>query len=83
MAGSIPPARRTSYPHRSIKYQLYQMDTEEILAGGVVERVGSPQAVTKTPSGTSEWKCGVTCKAEPKKHREATRAGLGLQSIEA
>ena len=37
----------------SIKYQLYEMDTEEILAGGVVERVGSPQAVHK-------WRIGPT-----------------------
>ncbi|MBI3180767.1 MAG: acetate/propionate family kinase [Myxococcales bacterium] len=26
----------------SIKYHLYEMDTEEVLAGGTVERVGSP-----------------------------------------
>jgi len=28
----------------SIKYNLYEMDTEEALAGGAVERVGSPEA---------------------------------------
>ncbi len=37
----------------SIKYQLYEMDTEEILAGGVVERVGSPKSLHK-------WQVGPT-----------------------
>ncbi len=37
----------------SIKYQLYEMDTEAILAGGVVERVGSAQALHK-------WRVGAT-----------------------
>jgi acetate kinase len=36
----------------SIKYQLYEMDTEAIIAGGIVERVGSPRAVHKFQVGT-------------------------------
>ena len=28
----------------SIKYNLYEMDTEEALAGGSIERVGAPEA---------------------------------------
>lgn len=35
----------------SIKYQLYEMDTEQIIAGGIVERVGSPRAVHKFQLG--------------------------------
>src|SRR4051812_48684691 len=37
----------------SLKYQLYEMDTEAIIAGGVVERVGSAQALHK-------WRVGST-----------------------
>ena len=29
----------------SIKYQLYEMDTEVVVAGGIVERVGTPRAL--------------------------------------
>jgi acetate kinase len=35
----------------SVKYHLYEMDTESVLSGGVVERVGSAQALHK-------WKAG-------------------------
>jgi acetate kinase len=52
----------------SIKYQLYQMDTEEILAGGVVERVGSAHAVHK-------WRVGAT-RSEAELSAPNTRAGL-------
>ena len=38
----------------SIKYQLYEMDTETTIAGGVVERVGSPQAVHKFQLGSAK-----------------------------
>jgi hypothetical protein len=33
---------------------------------------------TKTPSGTSEWKCGVTCNAEPKNGMNDTAPGLPM-----
>ena len=52
----------------SIKYQLYQMDTEEILAGGVVERVGSLQALHK-------WRAGPT-RAQTEISAPTMRSGL-------
>ncbi len=52
----------------SIKYQLYEMDTEEILAGGVVERVGSPQALHK-------WRVGPT-RSQAEIQAPTMRAGL-------
>jgi acetate kinase len=36
----------------SVKYNLYEMDTEEAVAGGIVERVGSAQARHKWRVGT-------------------------------
>ena len=35
----------------SVKYQLYEMDTEEILFGGSVERVGSPASLHRWQHG--------------------------------
>jgi acetate kinase len=52
----------------SIKYQLYQMDTEEILAGGVVERVGSAHAMHK-------WRVGAT-RSQAEISAPNTRSGL-------
>ncbi|HEX8704968.1 MAG TPA: acetate/propionate family kinase [Myxococcaceae bacterium] len=52
----------------SIKYQLYQMDTEEILAGGVVERVGSAHALHK-------WRVGTT-RSQAELAAPNTRSGL-------
>jgi acetate kinase len=52
----------------SIKYQLYEMDTEEILAGGVVERVGSAHAIHK-------WRVGTT-RSQAELSAPNTRAGL-------
>ncbi|HYI01240.1 acetate/propionate family kinase [Hyalangium sp.] len=52
----------------SIKYQLYEMDTEEILAGGIVERVGSPQALHK-------WRVGPT-RSQAEIPAPTMRAGL-------
>ncbi len=50
----------------SIKYQLYEMDTEEILAGGVVERVGSPKSFHKWQVGQTRLQADI---AAPN-HRE-------------
>jgi len=36
------------------------------MGGGNGSKRTPPSCGTKTPSGTSEWKCGVTCKTEPK-----------------
>src|SRR5689334_11869996 len=54
----------------SIKYHLYEMDTEEVLAGGVVERVGSQGAIHK-------WKYGKT------KSEEAIAAPTHRSGLEA
>jgi hypothetical protein len=37
------------------------------VGGGNASKRTPPSPGTKTPSGTREWKCGVTCKAEPKR----------------
>ncbi|MBS1149290.1 MAG: Acetate kinase [Myxococcaceae bacterium] len=55
----------------SIKYQLYEMDTEAILAGGVVERVGSPKSLHK-------WQVGAT-KAQAE--ISAATYGQGLEVV--
>jgi acetate kinase len=52
----------------SIKYQLYEMDTEAILAGGVVERVGSEGALHK-------WRTGAT-RSEARVKASTMREGL-------
>src|SRR5688500_12159109 len=54
----------------SIKYQLYEMDTEEILAGGVVERVGSAKSLHK-------WQVGPT-KSQAELSAPTHREGLDL-----
>lgn len=38
----------------SVKYNLYEMDTEQVLVRGSVERVGTPQAVHSFRIGTAE-----------------------------
>ena len=38
----------------SIKYKLYEMDTEQVLAAGVLERVGSPEARHSWEVGTAK-----------------------------
>lgn len=52
----------------SVKYHLYEMDTETVLAGGAVERVGSPQAFHK-------WKVG-SVKTEEKVSAQTLRGAL-------
>ncbi|MHB8872070.1 MAG: acetate/propionate family kinase, partial [Myxococcaceae bacterium] len=54
----------------SVKYNLYEMDTEQPLAGGTVERVGSPQARHK-------WRVGSTAQ-EADVAAPTLRAGLEL-----
>ncbi len=50
----------------SIKYQLYEMDTEEILAGGVVERVGSAKSLHKWQLGPTKSQAEISAPS----HRE-------------
>ena len=38
----------------SVKYNLYEMDTEATLARGAVERVGSPESLHKWEAGGSK-----------------------------
>jgi acetate kinase len=52
----------------SIKYQLYEMDTEQIIAGGAIERVGSSEAIHK-------WQVGAT-KSRADVQAPNVRAGL-------
>ena len=52
----------------SIKYDLYEMDTETALAGGSVERVGFPEAIHR-------WTVGSTT-GEAKVEAPTVRAGL-------
>ena len=52
----------------SIKYDLYEMDTETVLAGGTVERVGSPEAKHRWRVGTASGDEAIAA--------ETHRAGL-------
>jgi hypothetical protein len=49
-----------------VAYPLSNRSTSPCVGGGNGSKRTPPSRGTKTPSGTSEWKCGVTCKAEPK-----------------
>lgn len=44
----------------SVKYDLYEMDTEQSLASGVVERVGGDQALLRSVAGAKREDANVT-----------------------
>jgi len=49
----------------SIKYQVYEMDTEAIVAGGIVERVGSEQARHKWRAGATKSEAAISARTVP------------------
>jgi hypothetical protein len=53
------------------------------VGGANLSKCTPPSLGTKTPSGTSEWKCGVTCKAEPKLATTAIYVQPNMQDLEA
>ncbi len=69
----------------SLKYQLFDMDTQRVLAGGVVERIGETQGIL-THKDFSQSKDQKTKKAQPiPNHQEAMLlvADLITQKIDA
>jgi acetate kinase len=60
----------------SVKYQLYDMDTEATLASGVVERVGSPAAMHKWRRDTEKHEDPVVA-PDAKAALEVALAALG------
>src|SRR4051794_7600489 len=70
----------------SIKYDLYEMDTESPLAGGSVERVGSQQAMHRWEVGGERGEAPIaapTVKAGLEAVlAQLTRAGGVLQNVD-
>jgi len=69
----------------SLKYQLFDMENQAVLAGGVVERIGEPQGVL-THKDSSTGKEVKTKQEQPiPNHQEAMRlmAGLLTHGIDA
>jgi acetate kinase len=61
----------------SVKYNLYEMDTEAVLARGIVERVGTPAAVHTSRAGSQPK---LVEPVDAPNHRAAIDAILALHS---